>query len=105
MVSVFAVGLEAVLHAVEEGREGVAVPVLKGVAGVSHAGASSLVGEDGEVVDEVGVFGPAGGDEAVGVPDVFVVEPGDDVVEPDPHLEAKVGVGAGGWVPRPGEPA
>jgi hypothetical protein len=103
LVSVLAVGLEAVLHAVEEGGEGVAVPVLEGVAGVGHAGASSLVGEDGEVVDEVGVFGPAGGDEAVGVPDVFVVDPGDDVVEPDPELEPQVGVGAGGWVPGSGE--
>ena len=67
------------------------------------AGAAALVGEDGEVVDEVWVFWPARWDEPVGVPDVLVVEPGDDVVEPDPELEAQVRVGAAGWVPGSGE--
>ena len=88
LVPVLAVGLQTLGHPVEEGGEGVAVPVFEGVAGVGVAGAASLVGEDGEVVDEVGVFGPAGGDVGRGVPDVFVVEPGDDGVEPDPELEA-----------------
>ena len=81
------------------------MPVFEGVGGVGVAGAAALVGEDGEVVDEVGVFGPAGGDVAGGVPDVFVVDPGDDGVEPDPELEAQVGVGAGGWVPGAWESA
>ena len=78
---------------------------LEGVARGPHAGASSLVGEDGEVVDEVRVFGPTRRDECLCVPNVFVVDPGDDVVEPDPHLEPKVGVGAGGRVPGSGKNA
>ena len=103
LVAGLAVGLQAGGHAVEEAGEGEPVPVLECVAGVCQAGASSLVCEDGEVVDEVGVLGPAGWDDAVGVPDVFVVDPGDDVVEPHPELEAEVGVGAAGRVPGSGE--
>ncbi|MEP7369388.1 MAG: hypothetical protein ABI662_07020 [Dermatophilaceae bacterium] len=87
LMAILAMGLETLPHAIEEGGESVAVPVFEGVAAVGEAGASSLVGEDGEVVDEVGVVGPAGGDDAVGVPDVLVVDPGDDVVEPYPQFE------------------
>lgn len=95
--------LESFLRSVEEGGDAVAVPFFEGVAVQRECGAAALVGEDADLVDEVGVEWPAGGDHAgVGVPDVFVVEPGDDVGVPVPDGGAEVGVGAGGDVPGAG---
>jgi len=64
------------------------VPFFELVAGQRGAGAAALVGQDGYLVDEVGVLGPAAGDDRADVPDVFAVEPGDDVLEPGPDLLA-----------------
>ena len=64
----------------EEGDGAVAVPFFEAAAGDVESGAAALVGEDGDLVDEVGVLWPAGWDHAgVVVPDVFVVEPGHDL--------------------------
>ena len=100
-------GITVQLHpfpgAVEECGQAVTVPLFKGVAGQRECCAAALVGEHADLVDEVRVQGPAGGDHAgVGVPYVFVVEPGDDVGVPVPDGGAEVGVGAGGDVPGAG---
>ena len=78
-VAFLAVVLQAGPHPFGEGGQGVAVPFLEGVAGEAEAGAAALVGQDGDLVDEVRVLGPAGRDDAGDVPDVLEVEPGDDV--------------------------
>ena len=76
LVFVVAVGFQPGFEAFLEAGDGVAVPVLERVGGERDAGASALVGEDGDLVDEVGVLGPAGRDHAGGgVPDVLGVEP------------------------------
>ena len=64
------------------------MPLFERVAGQRGAGSAALVGQDCDLVDEVGVLGPAAGDDTGDVPDVFVVEPGDDVLEPGPDLFA-----------------
>lgn len=76
MVVVVAMLLQSFLGAVEEGGNAVAVPFLQRVAVERKSGSAALVGEDSDLMDEVGVERPAGGDHAgVGIPDVFVVEP------------------------------
>ncbi len=76
MVLSIAVLLHPVLCPVEEGWDAVPMPFLKGVAVEGEVGAAALIGKDADLVDQVGVERPAGGDDAcVGVPDVFVVEP------------------------------
>jgi hypothetical protein len=100
---VVAVLPDAFRHALEKGWYGVSVPFFEAVAVRGQRDEAALVGEDADFVDEVGVLGPAGWDHAgVGVPDVFVVEPGDDGFVPSPDITAQVGVGAGGDVPGSG---
>ena len=99
VVVLVAVGFEAATRALEEAGEGVAVPFLECVGVEGVAGAAALVGEDGDLVDEVGVFWPAGRDRAVGVPGVFVVDPDDDGIEPGPQVGAQVRVSDRGRVP------
>jgi len=81
------------------------VPVFEHVGVGGEVAASSLVGEDGEFVDDVRVLGPAGRDEGCpgGFPAVFVVDPGGDGVEPEPEFPTEVAVGAGGGVPGVGQ--
>jgi hypothetical protein len=62
------------------------VPLFHQVAGEGGAGLVSLVGEECDLVDEVGVVWPAGGDVAADVPDIFGVDPGGDLVQPSPQL-------------------
>ncbi|HEY3407746.1 MAG TPA: hypothetical protein VGK53_06210 [Propionicimonas sp.] len=101
---VVAVLLDPFAESVEECRYGVAVPFLEGVAVAGLADHASLVGEDADVVEEVGVEVPAGWDGAgAGVPDVFVVEPGDDGFVPLPDVPAEVDIGACGDVPGSGK--
>lgn len=98
-----AVALGALAESVEEGGDGVAVPFLKAVAARVDAGAAPLIGEDGDLVNEVGVMGPAGRDHACGrVPDVFGVEPGDCIIEPLPEVLAELPLAACGRVPGRG---
>ena len=55
-----------------------------------HGGEDAGAGDDGEVVDDVGVVRPAlGNARAVDVPQVLGVDPGGDVVEPAPELGAQ----------------
>lgn len=97
--------LDPSVEAVEEGRDAVAVPLLEAVAVVGLGDHPTLVGEHPDVVDEMGMLRPTGRDHAgCRVPDVFMVEPGDDGFVPLPHVAAQVWVGAGGDVPRPGQP-
>ena len=101
MVVVVAVVVEAFLHAVEEAGQDVAVPVLEHVGVGGEVAAPSLVGEDGEFVDDVRVLGPAGRDEGCPgrFPAVLAVDPGGDGVQPLPEFPAESAVGAGGGVP------
>ena len=60
LVALFAVVSGAGAEAVGERGQGVAVPLLERIAGQRGAGVSALVGQDGELVDQVRVLRPAG---------------------------------------------
>jgi hypothetical protein len=92
-----AVVLDVGAQAFGEGGQAVAVPVLEEVAGEGAAGVQALVGD---LVHEMGVVGPAGGDGGVDVPHVLVVVPADDSIEPVPQLAAQLDIRAAGRVPR-----
>ena len=55
LVLVVAVSSQPVAHPVEERGQAVAVPLLERVAGLGQAGAPALVGQDRDLVDQVGV--------------------------------------------------
>ena len=97
--------LSRALEAFGEARGAVAVPFLESVRVEGDPGAATLVGEDRDLVDQVRMLGPAGGDHPVGVPGVFVVEPDDDGLQPCPQFSSELGVAAGGRVPGLGQEA
>lgn len=66
LVVVFAVAFQSGLEAVLEAGGGVAVPVLEPVRVEDDAGAATLVGEDGDLVDQVGWWGQQAGIRPVG---------------------------------------
>src|SRR5674476_1101514 len=103
LVAFLAVVLDPGAHPFDECRQDVPVPLFEYVAGQRGAGSAALVGQDCDLVDEVGVLGPASGYDRADVPDVFAVEPGDDVLEPGPDLLAQFGLAAGGRIPGPGQ--
>ena len=103
LVAFFAVALESEFHAVDEGWQGVAVPLLERVAGQGFAGSSALVGQDGDLVDKVGVEGPAQRDHGSDVPGVLVVEPGHERLQPGPQFSPLAGFLDAGGVPGSGQ--
>ena len=79
------------------------MPFFEGVAGNGLTGSAALVGQDGDLVDWVGVSGPARWDEVGRVPDVFGVDPVDDGLKPFPQLGAHGWVLDGPGLPRSGQ--
>ena len=70
----------------------------------SHVGvgiAAPQIGEHGDLVGEVRVLGPAVRDHPSDIPHVFVVQPGDNSLEPPPKLCPQVRIDAGRRVPGP----
>jgi hypothetical protein len=63
LVAFLAAVLVPSAHPVDECRLGVPVPLLEHVAGTRGAGSATLVGQDRDLVDEMGVLGPAAGDD------------------------------------------
>lgn len=88
LVFFVAEGTGAAAKPVNEGWQAVAVPFLQAGAGGVNAGASPLVGEDSDLVDKVGMERPTRRDHParVEIPDVLVVEPFDDKIEPLPQF-------------------
>jgi hypothetical protein len=63
-----------------------AVPVLQRVTGERLTGAAALIGENCDLVHEVRMLRPAGRDDIGNIPDVLVVQPDDDNLQPLPDL-------------------
>ena len=76
-------------HAFCEQRQAVAVPFLWCVAGEAEAGAATLVCRNRDLMHQVAMLWPARRDDAGSVPDVFVVQPGDDSLQPGPDLSRR----------------
>lgn len=58
------------------------MPFVEAVAAQSNPNSAALTGQHREFEDEVGVLRPAGRDDAVGVPHVFMGKAHHDLVEP-----------------------
>ena len=70
----------------DEGREGVAVPLLQEVAGQGGLGAPAPVGEQRELADQGRVLPPADGHHVGGLPAQVVVQPPGYLGQPLPQL-------------------
>ena len=86
LVAFLAVVLDLGAHPFDERRKAIPVPLFERVTDQRVTSSPALVGQDGYLVDEVGMLRPAAGNDRADVPDVFAVEPGDDVLKPGPNL-------------------
>jgi len=101
VVFVLAVGLRPAAHPLVEGWERVPVPFFECVGAEGLTGAATQIGEHCDLVGEVRVLGPAVRDHPGDVPHVFVVQPGDNSIEPPPKLNPQIRIHARGRVPGP----
>ena len=88
-------------HPFGEGGQAVAVPFLQRVTGERLTGAVALIGENSDLVHQVGMLRPARRDDIGNIPDVLVVQPGHDSLQPRPDLLPQLRRLAGRWVPWP----
>ncbi|MBA74100.1 MAG: hypothetical protein CMO30_02265 [Tistrella sp.] len=95
LVLVVAVRAQPVADPVGERRQAVAVPLLERVNGQRQTGAPALVGQHGDLVDQMRVHGPAAGMRPETSPGVLAVEPDHDVLAPLPQVVTQLGVQAG----------
>jgi hypothetical protein len=88
-------------HPFGEGGQAVAVPFLQRIAGERLTGALALICENGDFVHKVGMVRPAGWDDIGDVPDMLVVQPGDDSLQPQPDFLSQLGRPSGLGIPWP----
>jgi hypothetical protein len=68
------------------------MPLLRRLTGERLTGAVALIGENSDLVHQVRMLRPAGRDDIGDIPDVLVVQPGDDSLQPRPDLLRSCGV-------------
>jgi hypothetical protein len=78
-----------------------AVPLIQRVAGERLTGAVALICENGDLMYKVRMLRSAGRDDVGDIPDVLVVQPGDDSLQPQPDLSSQRRRLAGAAIPRP----
>jgi hypothetical protein len=88
-------------HPFDEGGQARAVPLIQRVAGERLTGAVALTCENGDPMHKVRMLRPAGRDDIGDIPDVLVVQPGDDSLQPQPDLSSQLRRLAGAAIPRP----
>jgi hypothetical protein len=84
-----------------EGGQAMAVPLLQRLTGERLTGAVALICENGDFVHKVGMVRPADWDDIGDVPDMLVVQPGDDSLQPQPDLSSQLRRLAGPGIPWP----
>jgi hypothetical protein len=77
------------------------VPLPQRVTGECLSGAVALVGEHSDLVHQVRMLRPARRDDIGNIPEVLVVQPGDDSLQPGPDFSSQSRRLAGPEVPRP----
>jgi hypothetical protein len=88
-------------HPFGEGGQAVAMPLLQRLTGERQTGAVALIGENSDLVHHVTMLRPARRDDIGDIPDVLLVQPGDDSLQPRPNLLSQLRRLAGAEVPRP----
>jgi hypothetical protein len=78
-----------------------AVPLLQRVTRERLTGAVALIGEHSDLVHQVRMLRPARRDDIGNIPDMLVVQPGDDSLHPGPDLSSQLKCLAGCGIPRP----
>jgi Pyridoxal-dependent decarboxylase conserved domain len=86
LVAVLAVVPQPRFHPFDEGGQAVAVPLLQGITGEGVTGAPALIGQHGDLVHQVWMLRPTGGNGIGGLPDVLGDQPLDNRVQPQPQL-------------------
>ena len=65
-------------HPFGERGQAVSMPLLQRLTGERLTGAAALIGENSDLVHQMGMLRPAGRDDIGDIPDVLVVQPGDE---------------------------
>jgi hypothetical protein len=81
--------------------QAVAVPLLQRVTAERLTGAVALICQNGELVYQVRMVRPARRDDIGNIPDMLVVHPGDDSLQPGPDFSSQLWRLAGCGIPGP----
>jgi hypothetical protein len=73
-------------HAFRERRQAIAVPVLQRLTRERLTGAAALISQDSDLVHQMRMLRPAGRDDIGDIPNVLMVQPGHDTLQPGPDL-------------------
>jgi hypothetical protein len=73
-------------HPFCERRQAIAVPVLQRLTGERLTGAAALISQDSDLVHQMRMLRPAGRDDIGDIPNVLMVQPGHDSLQPRPDL-------------------
>ena len=88
-------------HPFCERGQAVAVPLLQRVTGERLTGAVALICQNSDLVHQVRMLRPARRDDIGNIPDVLVVQPGDDSLQPGPDFSSQLRRLAGCGIPGP----
>jgi hypothetical protein len=81
--------------------QAVAVPLLQRVTAERLTGAVTLIRQNGDLVHHVRMLRPARRDDIGNIPDMLVVQPGDDSLQPGPDFSSQLKCLAGCGIPGP----
>ena len=81
--------------------QAVAVPLLQRVTAEHSTGAVTLICQNRDLVHQVRMLRPARRDDIGNIPDMVVVQPGDDSLQPQPDFSSHLKCLAGCRIPRP----
>ena len=81
--------------------QAVAVPLLQRVTAERFTGAVTLICQNRELVHQVRMLRPARRDDIGNIPDMVVVQPGDDSLQPGPDFSSQLKCLAGCGIPGP----
>ena len=77
-------------HPFRKPGQAVAVPLLQRVTAERLTGAVTLICQDGDLVHQVRMLRPARRDDIGNIPDMLVVQPGDDGLQPGPDFSSQL---------------
>ena len=77
-------------HPFRKPGQAVAVPVLQRVTAERLTGAVALIGEHRQLVHQVRMLRPARRDDIGNIPDMLVVQPSDDSLQPGPDFSSQL---------------
>ena len=89
------------LHPFTKLGQAVALPLLQRVTAERLTGAVTLICQNRDLVHQVRMLRPARRDDIGNIPDMLVVQPGDDCLQPGPDFSSQLKCLAGCGIPGP----